>query len=196
MIIIVDAYNFLRAAPLYKKIITDQERAKFIIQLGTYGRRKGHKIIIVFDGGPYEWPFKESKKIVTVVYSGNHESADDYIKEYVEAHREKDLLLVSSDTELNRWVARHNISSIDSSTFYYLLHQELSIKETVSAKQQEVIKFEHDNVDNDIDVLMQEASKNVSVKSEDVASTGKGRNAKKDRSSKQERALLKKLNKL
>ena len=196
MIIIVDAYNLLRAAPLYKKTITDQERAKFIAQLSVYGRRKGHKIIIVFDGGPYEWQYKEGKKTITIVYSGIHESADDYIKEYVEVHHAKDLLLVSSDAELNRWAARHNIPSIDSSSFYYLLHQELSAKETTFAKQQELIKFAYDNANDDIDALMQEASKNVPTKSEDFASTSKNRSSKKEQSNKQERALLKKLNKL
>ena len=195
MIIIVDAYNFLRAAPLYKKTITDQERAKFIAQLGVYGRRKGHKIVIVFDGGPYEWPYKENKKIVVVVYSGIHESADDYIKEYVEVHHAKDLLLVSSDAELNRWAARHNIPSIDSSSFYYLLHQELSIKEATLVKQQEIIKLSND-ANDDIDALMHEASKNVPVKSEDFASTSKRKSTKKNQSNKQERALLKKLYKL
>ena len=87
MIIVVDAYNLLRSVPPYKKTITDKERMQFIAQLSAYGRRKGHKIVIVFDGGPHEWPFKENMKVVTVVYSGIHESADDYIKEYIEAHR-------------------------------------------------------------------------------------------------------------
>src|SRR5579863_9041291 len=102
MIIVVDAYNLLRSVPPYKKTITDRERVAFIAQLSAYGRRKGHKIVIVFDGGPYEWPHKENGKTVQIVYSGIHESADDYIKEYVDAHKAKDLLLVSSDSELNR----------------------------------------------------------------------------------------------
>jgi uncharacterized protein len=198
MIIIVDAYNLLRAVPPYKKTITDKERSQFITQLNAYGRRKGHKIIVVFDGGPYEWPFKEQKKIITVVYSGIHETADDYIKKYIETYREKDLLLVSSDSELNRWAARYNIPSIDSSSFYQLLHQELSTKESASTKQQEVVKLMHNEEDklNDIDVFMMESIKKVPVKSEDFAAIHKSRNIKKDKSSKHERALLKKLNKL
>ncbi|HLW72582.1 MAG TPA: NYN domain-containing protein [Candidatus Babeliales bacterium] len=194
MIIIVDAYNLLRSVPPYKKTITDKERAQFIAQLGVYGRRKGHKIVIVFDGGPYEWPFRENGKTVTIVYSGMHESADDYIKEYVEAHRAKDLLLVSSDAELNRWAARLNIPSIDSVSFMQLLYQALSTKKTVSSEQGEVVKL--GGTQSDIDVLMVEASKSVPIKSEDVASVGKGRDAKKAQVGKDERALLKKLNKL
>jgi len=195
MIIIVDAYNLLRAVPPYKKTITDQERAQFIAQLGQYGRRKGHKIIIVFDGGPYEWPFREKMKTVELVYSGIHESADDYIKEYIEAHRAKDLLLVSSDSELNQFAARLHIPSIDSSSFNQLLCQELSAKNVLSEKQSAVVKLTHDNAE-DIDALMVEASKTVPVKSEDVAPAAKGREAKKAQLGKDERALLKKLNKL
>jgi len=194
MIIIVDAYNLLRSVPPYKKTVTDQERAKFIAHLGVYGRRKGHKMIIVFDGGPHEWPFKENRKAMSIVYSGIHESADDYIKEYIEAYREKDLLLVSSDSELNRCAARYNIPSIDSSSFQQLLYQELSVTESVSAKQSEVVKLGAQQLD--IDTLMIEASKSVPIKSEDLAPVSKNRDSKKAQVSKQERALLKKLHKL
>jgi predicted RNA-binding protein with PIN domain len=196
MIIVVDAYNFLRAIPPYKKTITDQERAKFITQLGTYGRRKGHRIVIVFDGGPHEWPFKENTKRVTVVYSGIHESADDYIKEYIEEHRSKDLLLVSSDNELNRFAARLTITSIDSAAFYELVRQELSIKQSSSVRvpQDQVVKIADDTTD-DIDKLMMEASKNVPVKSEDFVHDKK-RTIKSNPMDKNDRALLKKLNKL
>src|SRR5260221_7699482 len=141
MIIVVDAYNLLRSVPPYKKTITDKERVQFIAHLSAYGRRKGHKVVIVFDGGPHEWPFKEQMKRVTVVYSGIHESADDYIKEYIEAHHMKDLLLVSSDAELNRWADRLNIPSIDSAIFCQLMHQELSSKQLVSGKEHEVVKL-------------------------------------------------------
>src|SRR3990172_160940 len=190
MIIVVDAYNLLRAVPPYKKTITDQERIKFIAQLSGYGRRKGHKIVIVFDGGPHEWPFKENMKTVVIVYSGIHESADDYIKEYIDAHKAKDLLLVSSDSELNRYAARLNIPSIDSSTFFHLLNQEMSERQlpTVDQKHEQAVTIMHDSAES-IDDLMMEASKTVTVKSEDFVAN-KDRTTKSERTSKQERALL------
>lgn len=196
MIIVVDAYNLLRSVPPYKKTITDKERAQFITQLSAYGRRKGHKMVIVFDGGPHEWPFKEGKKTVTIVYSGIHESADDYIKEYIETYRAKDLLLVSSDSELNHWAGRLNIPSIDSSSFYQLLYQELSVKQSIIERESVVTKLHHDNDAFDIDALMIEASKSVAIKSEDLIAAQKRRDSKRDQVGKQERALLKKLNKL
>ena len=195
MIIVVDAYNLLRSVPPYKKTITDKERVHFIAKLSGYGKRKGHKIVIVFDGGPHEWPFKEHMKAVTVVYSGIHESADDYIKEYLEAHHTQDLLLVSSDTELNRCAERLNIPSIDSVTFYQLMRQELSSKQSVSGKEHEVVKLS--DTESYVDELMQQASKIIPQKSEDFATEQiKRHHTKKHEVSKQERALLKKLKKL
>lgn len=195
MIIVVDAYNLLRAVPPYKKTITDKERVQFIAQLSAYGRRKGHKVVIVFDGGPHEWPFKENMKTVLVVYSGIHESADDYIKEYIDIHKAKDLMLVSSDSELNRYAARLNIPSIDSSTFHQLLMQELSAKQSSVAHQKhdQVVIMHHSA--EDIDAIMMEASKNVPIKSDDFVAN-KDRAANSEQVSKQERALLKKLKKL
>jgi len=196
MIIIVDAYNLLRAVPPYNKTTTDQERARFIAQLSGYGRRKGHKIVIIFDGGPHEWPFKENMKTVQVVYSGIHQSADDYIKEYIEANRAKDLLLVSSDSELNHFAARYAVPSIDSATFHHLLQEDVRMKTGVSKRVADVVvKFNHDN-SVDIDALMMEASKTVPTKSEDFARGSIDRDSKKSTLSKQERSLLKKLNKL
>jgi predicted RNA-binding protein with PIN domain len=196
MIIVVDAYNLLRSVPPYKKTITDKERTQFIAQLSAYGRRKGHKIVIVFDGGPHEWPFKENMKIVTVVYSGIHESADDYIKEYIDAHHTQDLLLVSSDSELNHWADRLNIPSIDSPTFSHLVYQELSTQQLTTEKSSEITKLHHENDALDIDALMMEASKMISQKSEDVARGPKRHHVKKNELNKSEKALLKKLKKL
>lgn len=198
MIIIVDAYNLLRATPPYKKTISDKERRQFIAHLSAYGRTKRHKIIIVFDGGPHEWPFKENFKVVQVVYSGIHESADDYIKEYIEAHKEKDLLLVSSDSELNRFAQHRNIASIDSSSFADLLREGLITQNSSGASQQnEIVKLNQDkefsrDAQQVLDKLMTEASKKVFEKSEDFAQVHK----KDKQLSKQDRALLKKLKKL
>ena len=201
MIIIVDAYNLLRATPPYKKTITEKERMQFIAQLSSYGRRKGHKIIIVFDGGPYEWPFKENMKIVQVVYSGIHESADDYIKEYIQAHKAKDLLLVSSDNELNRYAQHVHIPSIDSSTFAQLVYEEFSQKSSHAKKQDVIVKLSQDkqfkeSAQDILDRLMIEASKNVAEKSEDFYNSRKNRDSKKEHLSKQDRVLLEKLKKL
>ena len=200
MVIIVDAYNLLHAMPGYRKTMTDKERAHFIAHIAAYGRRKGHKMIIVFDRGPYDWPFKETMKAVQVVYSGMHQTADDYIKEYIEAHKAQNILLVSSDRELNRYAQYHNISSIDSALFSRLLHEELAAKNGVAVqKKSEVVKLVQDDefgsaAQEMLDKLMMQASKKVIEKSEDYARHNKAEN--KNAMSKEERVLLKKLKKL
>lgn len=200
MIIIVDAYNLLHAMPGYKKTMTDKERSHFIAHLAAYGRRKNHKMIIVFDRGPYEWPFKENMKTVQVIYSGMHQTADDYIKEYIKAHKAQDILLVSSDSELNRHAQYHTISSIDSALFSRLLHEDLATKNNSAVqKKSEVVKLVQDDefgtaAQEMLDKIMTQASKKIIEKSEDYVQHNKVEN--KNAMSKEERILLKKLKKL
>lgn len=194
MIIVIDAYNLLHAMPFYKKTLTDLQRARFIKQLAVYGQRKGHKMVLVFDGGRFEWPQKEKIHSVYVIYSGIHESADDYIKDYLEKNRSKDLLLVSSDTEINRYAQRISIPSIDSVGFCVLLNEALQEKNSVQTNSQAIVKMTQDT-SYDIDELMINAAKNMPVKADDIGNS-QTKNVKSNRMNKQDRALLKKLNKL
>lgn len=193
MIIVVDAYNLLHAMPSYKKTLTDQERIRFIKQLGAYGRRKGHKMVVVFDGGRFEWPNKEKLHSVYVVYSGIHESADDYIKEYLHLHRAQELLLVSSDREINRVADHLSIASINSFDFYQLLKEALQEKGSVGGSSEDIVKMT-DETNSAIDELMMNAAKNMPTKADDLAHSAARTGEKK--LSKHDRVLLKKLHKL
>jgi len=96
---------------------------------------------------------------------------------------------------LNRCAERLNIPSIDSVTFYQLMRQALSTTQQKTHTSDEVVKL-HDDALN-IDTLMMEASKIVPQKSEDFAAEQpKRHHTKKHETTKQERALLKKLKKL
>lgn len=196
MIIIVDGYNLLRTIPPYKKTITDQERTNFIVQLNAYARAKGHKIILVFDGDSYDRPMKDKVGAVWVVYSGYDESADEYIKRYVQKHYAKDVLLVSSDGELNTYAASYKVPSIDSTVFYDLL---LEMRRQKSSAQllpraYQAVKTTPDAT-YDIDDIMIYASKTVPEKVEDQVCKEKKHSSKKQLN-KKERTLLKKLRKL
>lgn len=193
MIIVVDAYNLLHAMPSYKKTLTDQERNRFIKQLGVYGRRKGHKMVVVFDGGRFEWPNKEKLHSVYVVYSGIHESADDYIKEYLHLHRAQEMLLVSSDREINRVADCLSIASINSFDFFQLLKEALQEKGSVSVGSENIVKMT-DDTDSAIDELMMNAAQNMPTKADDIVH-GTAR-ADEKKLSKHDRVLLKKLHKL
>ena len=194
MFILIDAYNLLRTVPPYKKIITEQERKQFIAQLNNYGRVKGHKIVLIFDGGPYEWPMKEKHGVVLVIYSGIHETADDYIREYIEDHKEKELLLVTSDRELNNYAAHFSVTSIDSYTFYQLIQEKKKNTKNKQERNQMLVKTTKDSKE-DIDTIMINAAKIIIEKAEDIA-IDKNRVSRKQQITKAEKKLLKKLRKL
>ena len=94
MILVIDAYNVLKSV-FWKNHISESLRNQFIKQLAGYARKKGHKIVVVFDVGPYDYVTKDRIKGIAVIYSGVHESADDVIKRYLKEHSAKDLWLVS-----------------------------------------------------------------------------------------------------
>src|SRR5258708_757099 len=124
MIIIVDGYNVLRGV-LDGREASEQARNHFLAQLGRYAKRKKHKIILIFDGGSSPMPFVSDHHGVTVVYSGYVDTADDLIKIKLTELQGKDVLLVSSDRELNSWAAKYDMPSIEAADFYELLQSAL-----------------------------------------------------------------------
>ena len=75
MILLIDGYNVIKQAML-KKTISEDERKSFIKQLGKYHKIKGHKIMLIFDGGPFDRASKEKENGVYVIYAGTQETAD------------------------------------------------------------------------------------------------------------------------
>jgi len=183
----------LRSVPPHGRKVTESERKQFLNQLACYAQKKGHKIVVVFDAGPYEWPQKERYKGVYTVYSGVHASADDYIKEYLETHRARDILLVSSDHELTMWAEQLDIPSIGAFHFYQLV-QEVGKPGIQEKRGSEIIKMTK-NKSDEVDLLMREASRVVPIKSDDLL-VSKQPSTKKKKPTKKERTLLKKLKKL
>lgn len=193
MIIVIDAYNMLRSVPPHGRKVTENERQQFLNQLATYAKKKKHKLVVVFDAGPYEWPHKERYRGIYTIYSGVNRSADDYIKEYLEKQKTGDLLLVSSDHDLILWAQQFDIPSIGAFHFYQLMKEAIKPGMQVGPEEDgELIKL--GQAADEVDALMQEASEVVPIKSEDLV-LGNRQSAKK-KSSKKERALLKKLKKL
>ncbi len=192
MIIVIDGYNVLKQR--LGSEVSEIAREQFILQLGQYARIKKHAIIVVFDGGPSEWVSKEKKNGITVVYSGSLISADECIKEYLRQHAHKDLLLVSTDRELNAWATRFGLPSMDAADFYLLFLAALKNQSPQkSFSKTELVKLS-DKTDEELDRLMREAAVVVPEKSVDVV-----RHEPKDSShkpSKAERSLLKIVKKL
>ncbi len=192
MIIIIDGYNLIKQT-VHDRQIGEQERRRFIHMLSRYGRRKKHKIVLVFDGGPQTWPSQEVIAGVKIIYSGVKETADSVIMKYIDDYRTKELLLVSSDNELGRFASKHNIVSIGSEDFYSLFQEALkTFSDEVIDQQPEI---EIDEAVQDLDALMEKASEVIPQKLEDQPRS-KQRQATLQRVSKRDRALLKKLHKL
>ncbi len=124
MIILVDGYNVLKLVHGALRV-GQSTRDMFLKQLAAYGKRKGHTIVLVFDGGPYAMSTEERHGQATVVYAGYRETADDYIKRYIDDHRNRELLLVTNDRELARHALQADVPTIDVWPFYErVLHKE------------------------------------------------------------------------
>lgn len=194
MIIIVDGYNLLKQL-FPAALVTERERHAFITYMRSYARKKEHDIVIVFDGGPYTWPTKEDHKGIRVVYSGVHESADDYIKYYITQQKNQDLLLVSSDRELCVYADRMGVTSINSLDFYQVIRATMQESEALYEQSTDQAKKLCDESNAELDEIMQEASGKVMHKRDDAKDYADKELLSKTRS-KNERQLVKKLKKL
>ena len=192
MIIIIDAYNLLKSV-LGQKQISQQQRDAFLAQARVYARRTKHVLVVVFDGGPSEWVHTQQLQGVSIVYSGVHASADEYIDGYIAQHQHKELLLVSSDHELALCADEHGVPSIDVVSFYELLQARVRAVSRADAHEGAVVKSGESDQGADLDQLMQQASIQVPVKQSDIVVAPRVRSAKK---SKVERKLLQILKKL
>jgi predicted RNA-binding protein with PIN domain len=194
MILIIDAYNVLKQV-LPSVQIGDRERAKFIEELGRYARYRQHKIILVFDGGPYDRSTQERCAGIYVVYAGWLESADDYIKRYVQKHRELDLIVVSSDREVRSAADRLGIESVPALEFYERMKMAFAEQASSQTQETQIVKTsEASNIE--LDALMHEGSRVVHKKVDDVTVGRQDRLSRAQRLSKKERKKNKKTSKL
>ena len=199
MILIIDGYNLLRHIDPHREVMSEHERTIFLHELKRYARRKKHKIVLVFDGGGYQWPHKEMVNGIKVIYSGGRDTADAVIMRYILDHKTQDLLLVSSDHELNLFASKYDIPSIGADDFYPLFKQ--GIQDDPKEVVEIVVEFDEDELD--LDTVMEQGSEQVPRKEEDRGPSDvplrKGRPVRRSFSeggSKKDRLLLKKLKKL
>lgn len=157
MIIVVDGYNLLKKA-LGGEFISEKKRNAFINLMGKYSQKKGHKIIVVFDAGPCMYPLTEKYHRVTVIYSGEYQSADDIIMKFVEEHENKNILVVTQDREIVNAVERCNEDVIDPEEFYKKVKDVFHVsQEVVQKRNTNLIKITEDS-DGYLDSIMHEAA--------------------------------------
>jgi predicted RNA-binding protein with PIN domain len=195
MFIIIDGYNLLKLI-VKSSFASEVERSRFINLLSVYARAHKHEIYVVFDGGSYIRPTKIIYKHITVIYSGINQNADTYIKNYIEAVRSKEILVVSTDRKISSFAKQHGMTALDSIDFYHILHEYKQQQEITQGKKTTELPRKLSDLENpELDALMQEST-HVMYKKDDSAyeQTNKAGNAQK--LSKKERKLLKIVKKL
>ena len=196
MILVIDAYNMLKQL-IHARDISQTQRTHFVTLLKKYAQRKKHTMVVVFDGGPYQWVHKEHVGDIHVVYSGVRETADDYISYYLQEHEHKDILLVSADHELTLLASNVSIPSIDPMDFYALVQQALTHTDDWLTYDNQLVKLQDSAEQQDVDRLMEQGSVVVPVKQADtIVQLQRHIVAGQQRGSRIERKLLQILKKL
>ncbi len=164
MNILIDGYNLLKQL-LGTKQISERQRKWFADRAAEYANKKGHTLYIVYDAGPYTRLTKEVRGKVTTIYSGHKDSADDVIIGYIENNLLKNLLLVTTDRQLNAVADQHGIPSIDSLDFYEFMKEKAPLVggyKKVTGKAHKL----HAEVNPELDALMQEGASLLQYKVE------------------------------
>lgn len=120
MPVVIDGNNLIGSSPDIK-LSDPNARLKIIYLLENYRDHKKCNIIIVFDGEPnlYSHNFKEK---LTVLYPYYGKSADDEIKRLLDSYSDfRDVILVSSDSELKSFAKEKGAKIVNSIEFYFEL---------------------------------------------------------------------------
>ena len=199
MIIVIDGYNFLKLV-IGTTFVSDSQMSYWINYFQDYVDYRGNKIIIVLDAGPYTFQSYQKHGSVDVWYSGQYQTADDWIKNWLLKNKHKDILLVSSDREIRDFADGLNIVSIVSQEFYKIVDNliEESKKEYIKESSQVFIKTKgYESSDRYLDSLMEMGSRDiVSVYKENDYTQKVDRNSKSKQESKIDKIFLKKINKI
>lgn len=192
MIVILDAYNILKRNDSNGEI-SYARRQQFIQQLVRYNKIKKNQLYVIFDGGQSKWSDTSRIDGVTIVYSGYQYDADSYIKMMLDQYHAQEVLLVSSDRELNAYAYEREVPSIDSEHFYALMTR--SPEPTATKATRTGIVCTAESSSEEVDQIMREASGTVPRKVEDDSIDESNRKSKKT-ISKQEKKLVRILEKL
>lgn len=188
--LIIDGYNLIKRV-MSAQHVSQTRRDKFLKELGGYAKKRGHQILVVFDGGDTSFPYQEKMYGMEIVYSGYQETADDVIGRYVSENRGKEMFLVTSDRELADFARDCGVDILKSDEFYELL-KSLGAEQATGMFDSALHKTTS-SASNELDQLMIEGTKVVVIK-EEVEDRSRESSSKK--LSKAERIKQRKLKKL
>jgi len=161
MIIIIDAYNYLKNV-LRVSFVSAHEIQSCLAKYKKYAALRNNQVVFVFDAGPYDQVTIETKgQGLEVYYSGSWKSADDVIKDMIIQRKHEDLLLVTSDREICAFADAHSIVSIGVLDF----HEIFQVVMNVSQKQEKIASHtivKMSKQENEyLDQLMEMGSRNL-----------------------------------
>lgn len=189
MNILIDGYNLLKQ--LFGGQITEHQRRQFELRALEYAHRKGHVLYIVYDGGPYTRMTVEKRGRVVCVYSGYKDTADDILKQYIEEGLLKNMLLVTTDRQINAFADRYSVPSIDALDFYNYMKETNIQLHGYKKTPGQAHKLNREESSPELDALMEEGSSTLFYKEE--ASSEEMAHKMPSKKEKSLRALLKKL---
>ncbi|MBN1549104.1 NYN domain-containing protein [Candidatus Babeliales bacterium] len=191
MYLIIDGYNLLKTM-LGAQESSEKKKSGLIAALVSYARRKEHTISVVFDGGLTQHLSQEYYGTrVRVVHAGYHKSADDLIKKLLHETKDRECVLISSDNELIEAAYYHNVIAVDASAFAHVLGEK-EYKKNAHQRDATLRKL-NEHAEHEIDELMEEMSRNIPLKHEEV---GLRRTRARTTQSKYEKRIMKVLKKL
>lgn len=190
MIIIIDAYNLFKQVA-QSSLLTEAEIHHFTALLKRYAATTGHRLLVVFDGGPYQFISRTRLSGLELIYAGYKQSADDVIKDLIGEYAQMASLVVSSDREIRQTASAYSMEHISSLEFYKKVRERLQPVHKKSASVDEQLVKIATEAPADLDTLMEMYSTNVPLKQE-VQSTRQRKEALA-KNEKKKQALLKKL---
>ncbi len=193
MDIIVDAYNLMRLE-ITDALISEGQRKHFINTMRTYGARKKHTMIVVFDGGEFRWPVQETHKGITIIYAGSHHTADEAIIAYIKRNLGRSMLLVSSDRQLRDEAAHYGVELLHARDFYDRLYAAVGGGTQETSVAAKAVKTSQ-TADEAVDELMSKVMR-MQIKPEDDQQLHKERASQSQQLARKERKRLQKLKKL
>ncbi len=191
VIILIDGYNLLKK--IYGIHVSESNIHAFVNVLGSYIKKRNHKIIVMLDGGLTSFIDKEKQKGIDLWYSGHKRSADEIIIEYVIKNAQKDILVVTEDREILQKIQMYKKNTIDPLAFYARVQEVCYATEKSSASDVSIKKTaDEENPDLD-EVMLQAAHMKASCKEEHDS---KEAQIKQNKLSKKEKLRKKSLDKL
>ncbi len=163
MIIIIDAYNFLKSISAHKQV-GDSVIQSWIATFQKYMKLRKNKVILVFDAGPFFNQSKEMHGGVEVVYAGQSQTADDVLKIWLERNASLDILLVTSDRQIRNHALNLGAVSISSQDFFRVFNIVMKEQEQVEHHFQATIHKVNradQEMNQDLDLLMERSSRNL-----------------------------------